>query len=187
VDRVWESVWGETDLSMTALHQALRRVRVQTRLSVAVRDGTCAIWADWDEIAYDVRMLEQILEQPLGRELVERALALYRGEFLPGAPDGALYWVETRRAHLQERLLNALEHYGATIEADQPQATIQLYQRILQIDGCREQTAVRLMQLAAQFGNRSLVTATFEHLTGALRTLGASPGATTAAIYRQLH
>jgi len=187
VDRLWESVWGETDLSMTALHQALRRLRVQTGLSTAVRDGTCAIWSDWGEIAYDVRQLEQTIEEPLGREMVERALALYRGEFLPGAPDGALYWVETRRAHLQERLLNTLEHYGAVIEADQPQAAIQLYQRILQIDGCREQTAVRLMQLAARFGNRSLVNATFEHLTGALRVLGASPGATTAAIYRQLH
>lgn len=187
VDRLWESVWGETDLSMTALHQALRRLRVQTGLSTAVRDGSCGIWSDWAEISYDVRQLEQTIEEPLGREMVERALALYRGEFLPGAPDGALYWVETRRAHLQERLLNTLEHYGAMVEAEHPQAAIQLYQRILQIDGCREQTAVRLMQLAARFGNRSLVTATFEHLLGALRVLGASPGATTAAIYRQLH
>jgi DNA-binding SARP family transcriptional activator len=88
---------------------------------------------------------------------------------------------------LQERLLNVLERHGGIIEQEQPQAAIQLYQRILQIDGCREQTAVRLMQLAARFGNRSLVTATFEHLTGALRVLGASPGPTTAAIYRQLH
>jgi ATP/maltotriose-dependent transcriptional regulator MalT len=187
VDRLWESVWGDADLSMTALHQAMRRLRLQTGLSTAVRDGTCAIWGDWDEIEYDVRRLEQILEYALTRESAEQALALYRGDFLPSAPDGALYWVETRRTHLRERLLDALERYAGASEADHPQSAIQLYQRILQIDGCREQTAVHLMQLAARFGNRTLVATTFEHLIGALRVLGVTPGPATSALYRQLH
>jgi DNA-binding SARP family transcriptional activator len=185
VDRLWESIWGDADLSMTALHQAMRRLRLQTGLSTAVRDGVCAIWSNWDDIDYDVRRLEQILEFPLTRESTEQTLTVYRGDFLPSAPDGALYWAETRRTHLRERVLDALERYAGLNEADHPQASIQLYQRILQIDGCREQTAVRLMQIAARFGNRSLVTATFEHLIGALRTLGVAPGAATAALYRQ--
>ena len=41
--------------------------------------------------------------------------------------------------------------------------------------------------LAARFGNRSLVNATFEHLKGSLRTLGAAPEPATAALYQQLH
>jgi ATP/maltotriose-dependent transcriptional regulator MalT/DNA-binding SARP family transcriptional activator len=187
VDRLWESVWGDDEISMTALHQAMRRLRLQTGLSVAVRDGFCAIWSDWDDIEYDVRTLEDLLATPLTSERVEQVLAIYRGDFLPGAWEGAHYWVDTRRSHLQERLLDALERYAVRAEADHPQAALQIYQRILQIDGCREQTAVRLMQIAARFGNRSLVTSTFEHLTGALRVLGSTPGASTAAIYRQLH
>jgi hypothetical protein len=43
------------------------------------------------------------------------------------------------------------------------------------------------MRLAARFGNRSLVNATFEHLKGSLRTLGAAPEPDTAALYQQLH
>jgi len=43
------------------------------------------------------------------------------------------------------------------------------------------------MRLAARFGNRSLVNATFEHLKGALRTLGAQPEPSTAALFQQLH
>jgi hypothetical protein len=39
------------------------------------------------------------------------------------------------------------------------------------------------MRLARRIGNRSLVSATFEHLTGALRTVGATPQRSTAALY----
>jgi len=42
-------------------------------------------------------------------------------------------------------------------ERDAPQLAIHYYQQVLQVDGCREQTAAQLMRLAARFGNRSLV------------------------------
>jgi DNA-binding SARP family transcriptional activator len=187
VDRLWESVWGDADLSMTALHQAMRRLRLQTGLSTAVRDGTCAIWADWDQIVYDVRDLERTLDEPLSQHMIDRAIKLYKGEFLPGSSSGMSHWVDARRAQLQERFLNTLELYAGSIEAEQPQLALQYYQRALQLDGCREQTAVMLMRLAARFGNRSLVNSTFEHLTGALRILGVSPTPTTTALFRQLH
>src|SRR5207247_2506025 len=58
VERLWESVWGESDISMPALHQALRRLRVQTGLAVAAREGYCAIRSPWEAIEYDVHMLE---------------------------------------------------------------------------------------------------------------------------------
>ena len=41
--------------------------------------------------------------------------------------------------------------------------------------------------MGPRFGNRSLVNATFEHLKGALRTLGAQPEPSTAALFQQLH
>ncbi len=187
VDRLWESVWGDSDISMAALHQALRRLRVQTGLAVAARDGHCAIRSNWDAIEYDVRVFEQALEPPINREAVQHVIALYRGDFLPSAPLSAALWVDTRRAHLQQRYLDALEQLAHAAERDAPQMAIHYYQQVLQVDGCREQTAAQLMRLAARFGNRSLVNATFEHLKGSLRTLGTQPEPSTAALFQQLH
>jgi DNA-binding SARP family transcriptional activator len=187
VERLWESVWGDSEISMAALHQALRRLRVQTGLAVAARDGHCAIRSNWEAIEYDVRAFEQALEPPINREAVQRVVALYRGDFLPSAPLSAALWVDTRRAHLQQRYLDALEQLAHAAERDAPQLAIHYYQQVLQVDGCREQTAAQLMRLAARFGNRSLVNATFEHLKGALRILGAQPEPSTAALFQQLH
>ncbi len=186
VERLWEAVWGDDEISMPALHQALRRLRVQTGLAASAREGSVAIRSGWQGIEYDVRELERALETPTQRDSVQRAAALYRGEFLPGAPLSAALWVDSRRAHLQQRYLDALEQYARAVERESPQQAIHYYQQVLQIDGCREHTAAQLMRLAARYGNRTLVTATFEHLKGALRALGATPEPATAALYQQL-
>jgi LuxR family transcriptional regulator, maltose regulon positive regulatory protein len=187
VERLWEAVWGDSEISMSALHQALRRLRVQTRLAVAAREGHCAIRSPWELIDYDVQRFESTLDGPANRETLQRAISLYRGDFLPSAPLSAALWADTRRAHLQQRYLDALEQLAQSAERDAPHMAIYYYQQVLQIDGCRERTAAQLMRLAARFGNRSLVNATFEHLKGSLRTLGASPEPATAALYQQLH
>jgi ATP/maltotriose-dependent transcriptional regulator MalT len=186
VERLWETVWGDDNVSMPALHQALRRLRLQTRLAVSAREGAVAIRSGWDAIDYDVRELERALETPTRPESIQRAMALYRGEFLPGALLSASLWVESRRAHLQQRYLDAIEQFAQSIERDAPQQAMFYYQHVLQIDGCREHTAAQLMRLAARSGNRTLVATTFEHLKCALRTLGASPEPGTAALYQQL-
>lgn len=186
VERLWESVWGDDLISMPALHQALRRLRLQTGLAASAREGAVAIRSGWDAIEYDVRELECILETPPSPESIQRAMALYGGEFLPGAPASATLWVEARQAHLQQRYLEVIEQYAHSIEQNSPQQAMFYYQHMLQIDGCHEHTAARLMRLAARYGNRTLVTATFEHLKGSLRALGASPEPATAALYQQL-
>ncbi|HET9222004.1 MAG TPA: tetratricopeptide repeat protein, partial [Roseiflexaceae bacterium] len=183
VERLWTDVWGDTYLSMPTLHQTLYRFRGQTQLAVKVRDGICAIRSDWDTIDYDVRTLEQLLAGPPSAEAIGQATALYRGEFLPGAPLSAALWADARRSFIQQRFLNALEQFAQAGEREAPDQAIHYYQQILQIDGCREQTAAQLMRLARRIGNRSLVSATFEHLTGALRTVGATPQPSTTALY----
>ncbi|MGQ9547884.1 MAG: tetratricopeptide repeat protein [Roseiflexus sp.] len=186
VERLWESVWGDDVISMPALHQALRRLRLQTGLAVSAREGTVAIRSNWDAIEYDVHELERLLETPVNPESIQRAMAIYGGEFLPGAAASAALWVEARRTHLQQRYLEVIEQYAHSIEQHSPQQAMFYYQHVLQIDGCREHTAAQLMRLAARYGNRTLVAATFEHLKGSLRALGVSPEPATAALYRQL-
>jgi two-component SAPR family response regulator len=171
---------------MGALHQALRRIRRYTELEVIVRDGTCKIQSLWEAIFYDVQEFERLIAKPADRESMQQAMALYRGDFLPSAPSSAVLWVDARRVHLQQRYLDALEQFATAVERETPQLAVDYYQRILQIDGCREHTAATLMQLAARFGNRSLLHATFEQLNIALRSLGATPDPTVVQLYKQL-
>ncbi len=186
VERLWEDVWGNSSISMPALHQALYRLRNATGLAVTVRDGVCIIQSPWDEIDYDVHILEQILTSPLLRESVEQAVALYRGDFFPSAPLSASLWADARRAYLQQRYLDFLEQYAHMIEHDEPHVALRYYQQILQINNYREPTATSLMRLAGQFGNRALVNATYEQLKSALRSLGAVPDTATTALHQQL-
>jgi DNA-binding SARP family transcriptional activator len=182
VEQVWEAVWGESDLSMPALHQALYRLRSQTGLEAAAREGICKINAHWDAIDYDVRALEKLLDAPAGHASVEQMNALYQGEFLPSAPLSSALWADARRSNLRQRYLDQLEAYARSLEDEVPEQAIQCYQRILRLDSCREQTAVRLMRLAAHRGNHSLLTETFNHLAGALRALGLAPEPATLAL-----
>ncbi|MCU0493114.1 MAG: transcriptional regulator, partial [Chloroflexaceae bacterium] len=50
VERLWEAIWGEAELSMAALHQALRRLRMYTRLEISIREGICSIRTPWQQI-----------------------------------------------------------------------------------------------------------------------------------------
>ncbi len=184
VERLWEEVWGDTDIRMAALHKALARLREQTGLAMAARAGHCAIESAWESIDYDAQAFEHALAAFTGRRDLEQAVALYHGDFLPGAAPSAALWVDRRRSHVQQLYLDALEQLAGLIENDEPKQAIQHYQHILQIDGCREETATQLMRLAARQRNHALVNATFEQLEGALRTLGAAPEPSTIALLR---
>jgi ATP/maltotriose-dependent transcriptional regulator MalT/DNA-binding SARP family transcriptional activator len=184
VERLWEEVWGDTDIRMAALHKALARLREQTGLAMASRAGHCAIESMWESIDYDAQAFERALATFTGRQELEQAVALYQGDFLPGAAPSAALWVDRRRSHVQQLYLDALEQLAKQIEDAEPKQAIQHYQHILQIDGCREETATQLMRLAARQRNHALVNATFEQLQGALRTLGAAPEPATIALLR---
>jgi LuxR family maltose regulon positive regulatory protein len=186
VDRLWEDVWGNDALSMSALHQALRRLRVQTQLDVAARDGMCAIWTPWDQIRYDVQELEDLLRRRPGPELVDQVMELYRGDFFQGAPLSAADWADRRRLQLQTSLLDYLELAASALEPHEPKRALHCYQRILQIDGCREEAATHLMQLAGHLGNHALVAATFKQLERNLSQIGIQPNQTTTTLYLQV-
>ncbi|GAB4196091.1 MAG: hypothetical protein OHK0022_13350 [Roseiflexaceae bacterium] len=185
VDRLWEDVWGNDVLSMPALHQALRRLRIQSQLDVAARDGICAIWTPWQQIAYDVQQLEELLRGRQNQDQLEQALDLYRGDFFEGAPLGATHWADKRRLQLQSSFLDHLEYAARLTEQHDPKRAMNYYQRILQIDGCREEVATHLMRLAGHLGNHALVTATFKQLERALSQIGIQPNPSTTTLYLQ--
>lgn len=185
-ESLWETVWGDALVSRSALDSALSRLRTVTGLAITTRSGICAIRSAWDDLEYDVQALERLLRQPLAPSMLHQINHLYQGEFFPGAPLSASLWVEARRAQLQQQTLNALDQLAQQIERESPAEAIGCYQQILRIDGCREHTAMQLMQLAHHHGNRRLVTDTFEQLRESLRSLNIQPQATTTAFYRKL-
>src|SRR6266511_5707205 len=169
---------------MAALHKALFRIREQTGLAMAARAGHCSIQSAWEALDYDVWSFERALTTATTRQQLEQAATLYHGDFLPGAAPSAALWVDRRRSLLQQRYLDTLEQLAHLLKDNEPKQAIQHYQHILQIDGCREETATQLMRLAARQRNHALVNATFEQLEGALRTLGAAPEPSTIALLR---
>lgn len=186
VERLWEDVWGDSHLSMSALHKALSRLREQTGLATSARSGHCGIYDDWAQISYDVQAFERALADPDGSAGLKRALESYQGDFLPGAAPSAQAWVDQRRTYLQQRYLAALEQLANLLEGEEPERAIALYQRALQVDRSREQTAARLMSLAARRGNHALVSATFAQLSEALHSLGLTPLQSTISLYQHL-
>lgn len=142
---------------MPALHQALRRLRVQTGLPVAARDGHCAIRGSWGAIDYDVRRFEDALAPPLARERAQAAVALYQVRSFCRARRSAPACGPIPAGRCCRSATNTLEQLASAAERDTPQLAIHYYQQVLQVDGCREQTAAQLMRPAARYGNRSLV------------------------------
>jgi hypothetical protein len=120
---------------------------------------------------------------PLARRFVGARRALTTARWRVRALGAFECEIDGHAIDLSPLHLNVLEQFAQAGERESPDRAIQYYQHILQIDGCREQTAAQLMRLARRIGNRSLVSATFEHLTGALRTVDATPQPSTTALY----
>ncbi|NTW00202.1 MAG: transcriptional regulator [Oscillochloris sp.] len=185
-DQLWEDVWGDTHLSMGALHKALSRLREQTGMPIAARGGHCTIGVEWTQLAFDVQDFERALAEPALPAPLQRAIDCYAGEFLPSAAPTALAWVDVRRTYLRQRYLGALDQLASLLEADEPARALMLYQRAFQIDRSREQTATRLMALASRQGNHRLVSETFAQLSEALTSLGLTPLSSTSSLYTHL-
>lgn len=186
IERLWQDVWGDDDVSMAALHTSLSRLRSVTKLVVVARDGICTIQSPLNEISYDVWDLERILAKAPAFDSAQQAIACYRGDFLPGEVPSATLWADARRAQLQQRYLDSLERAAEIVARDTPEDALTYYQHVLQIDPCREQTAAQVMRLAARCGKRSLVTTTFELLNTALRSLGTAPDPAVTELYSTL-
>jgi DNA-binding SARP family transcriptional activator len=186
IERLWEDIWGDVHVSQSAVHKAFSRIRKQTELDLIASHGHCSIRSDWQQISYDVQRFERALAEPPGIDSLQRAISSYGGDFLLGAVASAHTWAEARRNYLQQRYLNAMEQLALLYEQTAPEEAILLYQQALQIDPRREQTANRLMELAAQIGNRALVASTYSRLNEALESINLTPLPSTVSLYRHL-
>ncbi|HEX6384298.1 MAG TPA: BTAD domain-containing putative transcriptional regulator, partial [Anaerolineae bacterium] len=123
---------------------------------------------------------------------LERAVALYRGEFLSGfsLADGPAFeeWLLLWRERLHQQMLAALEqlatHYLGINNHEQAQ---RYARRQLELDAWRESAHVQLMRALALAGDRSGALAQYEACRRLLiEELGVEPAAETTALYESI-
>jgi LuxR family transcriptional regulator, maltose regulon positive regulatory protein len=115
----------------------------------------------------------------------EEAVALYRGEFMPGVYDD---WVEEPRSFYREQYLRMLESLSAVAEKrEEWLRAMDLAQRILKEDPFREDIHCTVMRAQAAVGNRVAVKEQYETLRKLLQEeLGVEPAKQTQKTYQQL-
>ncbi len=119
-------------------------------------------------------------------EEAERALALYKGSFLPD--DVGEPWTVQPRERLRRRFLRGMEGLGTYLEETGRWAdAADRYQRALEVDPVIERFYQRLMLCHQKLGRTSEALATFDRCRTVLRrSLGVEPSSETRALANSL-
>jgi DNA-binding SARP family transcriptional activator len=143
-----------------------------------------AVWLDVAEFETRLQAAEtaRARQQP---ELLEAALALYKGDLLPDLHDD---WVLPLRERLRQHYLDGLDRLAELQEAGRDYAAaVRTTRRLLLEDAMRERSYRRLMRLQALGGDVAGALHTYHKCAALLaQELGVEPSSATQAAYRQL-
>jgi predicted ATPase/DNA-binding SARP family transcriptional activator len=117
---------------------------------------------------------------------LQRAIAVYGGDFLDGMPVGE--WALTRRDELRRAFESALLASGRMLAAaGRHQAAASAFRRAVAHEPLNESAHRELMTCWVQLGETARAVRHYEELAGRLREqLGVSPADETTALYRRL-
>lgn len=198
-DQICEYLWPEADIAtaqrnfkitLNTLYQVLEPERDSGSDSAfIVRDGTtytlrlhADLWLDSEQFARATR--EGLKTNSMA--LLENAMNLYRGEYLPDS----LY--ETWAAEERERLLTmfletADKLCDLYIQKKKYTEVIDLCQRVLAKDKCWERAYRHLMIAYNQLGDRGQFARTYQHCLQTLKDeLDVMPSQETQELYKKL-
>ena len=181
IDALWPDADG--DAARFALTSALHRLRkllgheeaiIRKDNEIGLDDRYCWIdtWAaerlvERSETASRGNGEERSWQQ--ATELIQRAVALYRGSFLSDDPEAT--WGMTLADRLRRRLLRQLKLIGERHEEkEQLQQAADLYEEALRVDICAEDVCRRLMILYHQLGRPSEVASIYRQCREALNS-----------------
>ena len=190
-DRLATLLWEDSNDAQArhSLRQALTSLRKVLSHQVLLADADTLIIAP-GTIDIDVFTFEQTQDSS-DPEALERALALYRGEFLEGFnPRAPAFedWLMAQRSRLQQHALalmsRLLDHYLAT-GADQRATELAI--RLLVLDPLRESVQRTLMWLYAKQGHYGAALKQYRVCQTVLRReLGIAPEPETDQLYRDI-
>ncbi|MEW6230938.1 MAG: BTAD domain-containing putative transcriptional regulator [Chloroflexota bacterium] len=204
-DQIMDTLWPDLGaqaarrdfkVALNAMNNALEPGRRSGAEAFYVsRQGQCygfvpgsGYWLDAEEFESLVDRGMRLADRADRRaaEVLQRALALYKGDYL----QDCLYedWASAERERLLALYLRALEKLAQLMaEKGEHQACIQACHRILARDQCWEEAYRLLMQCYSQLGNRAMALRTYERCVEALRQeLGIGPMAQTVSLYEDM-
>jgi len=200
-DQICEHLWPEADpvtayrnfkSTLNTLYQVLEPERSPGSESAFIlREGStyglrpnADIWLDADQFVNAVQEAGKTAPESL--ELLQKALEMYQGEFLPDT----LYetWAAEERERLAALYLETADHLSELwLKNKQYKQVIDLCQRILLQDNCWERAYRQLMVAYDALGDRGQIGRTYQRCVQTLREeLDVAPSPKTTKLYRAL-
>jgi DNA-binding SARP family transcriptional activator len=200
-DIVADALWpdAEADFAQQSFNQTLHRLRrniLDSHDALLLRDGSLSLnpalfWVDtWaleqtlDEI--DARMRAPRFDATELKSLLDAALEIYRGPFLPGESDLPVYI--GFREYMRGRLLRGVSAIAARLQKEgDHDAAIDAYARLVDRDPLFEAPHRKLMECYLGRGAQADGVAAYERLRALLASkLRTYPSAETQGVYARL-
>ncbi len=141
--------------------------------------------ADFERAVTAASQAQKIGSEPGIQETLAEAVALYKGDLLPGCYDD---WLLAERERLRQGYLQALEQLITLLQKQRDyRSAINYGQRLLQEDPLAEEAYLYLIRLYALNGDRARALRVYHTcVTTMQRELGVEPGPATRQAYEQL-
>lgn len=204
-DQIVEYLWPGSEpataqrnfkVTLNTLYQVLEPERDPGRESAYVmRAGTvyglrpnADLWLDVEVFESAVSQAEDYLKKipDQALEAYERALSLYRGEFLPDARYET--WSAAEREHLEVMFLRAADQLSELyLQNRRYEEVISVCHTILSYDNCWERAYRHLMLASDALGDRGQVARAYQRCVQTLRDeLEVEPSIETVSLYQRL-
>jgi DNA-binding SARP family transcriptional activator len=192
--QLWpDSTEAQAHTNLRSLVHRLRHDLPEADLFLRIERQTLQ-WSPHPDVSWtlDVADFERALAQAeqarspvAARTAREEAVALYRGDLLPGCYDE---WILPERERLRQAFLGALEQLILLLERERAYpAAISAAQRLLRYDPLHETTYRHLMRFYAISGDRAAALRTYHTCATVLdHELEAEPGLATQKAYQRL-
>jgi ATP/maltotriose-dependent transcriptional regulator MalT/DNA-binding SARP family transcriptional activator len=193
-DALWPDAAG--DAGHQALATTLHRLRalIGHETSVRLSEGRLAldprsVWLDvwaFERLLAGAEDAERRARADAAAALTERALALYRGPFLPG--ESAAPWAASARERLRSKFLRATGRLGRHwIGRRDAKRALDCYERGLEVDDLAEEFYQGLMRCYLDLGRRGEGVRTYARCREILAArLRVAPSPETEALHRAL-
>ena len=141
--------------------------------------------ADFEQALTAAHQLKDASNEPGVRDALAEAVALYKGDLLPGCYDD---WLLTERERLRQKYLQALEQLIALLQKQRDYRSATGYaQQWLRDDPLAEEAYLCLIRLYALIGDRARALRVYHSCATTMeRELGVEPGPVTRQAYEQL-
>ncbi len=192
-ERTQAQALGNLRVVLSGLRQHLAPYLDITRQMVGLNPEN-SIWMDAVELDTELAQIAQQWAAPSLdiAERLDRALSLYKGEFLSGFytrdSQGFENWMIQERERLHRQVIEALHHLVEIyINCDMNSLGITQATRLLQLDPLREDAHRQMMLLLAKTGQRNAALNQFETCRRLLDDeLGVEPGEETINLHRKI-